>query len=144
MKQASLSSSIVQGGGKRRGEGSISPSEFGVLSSRRGDDTYRRTFQSLCYGCAHTGTECLIHIEEAPRDDLVVVHIESEVIDNGGRDRGSVRWAQRNLPGPLVAMRNPGLVLLSPPSYYGQLERRSRLCDQRQINRAELVYLWRT
>src|SRR6516164_8054696 len=100
MKQASLSSSIVQGGGKRRGEGSISPSEFGVLSSRRRDDTYRRTFQSLCYGCAHTGTECLIHIEEAPRDDLVV-HSESELIDDGGRDRGSVRlwaWAQRNLP----------------------------------------------
>src|SRR6516164_2656319 len=116
MKQASLSSSIVQGGGKRRGEGSISPSEFGVLSSRRGDDTYRRTFQSLCYGRAHTGTECLIHIEEAPRDDLVV-HIESEVIDNGGRDRGSVRWAQRNLPGPLVAMRIPLPCTSSPPSY---------------------------
>ena len=54
-------SSTVHGGGKWRGEGTISRSEFGVLSSWRGDDTYRRTFQPYFYGRARAGTECIIH-----------------------------------------------------------------------------------
>jgi len=49
------------GGGKRQGEGSISRSELGVLSSRRTDDANRRTFQACFYGRTHAGTECIIH-----------------------------------------------------------------------------------
>src|SRR5215472_18013299 len=34
-----------------------------VLSSRRSDHTNRGTFQSRCYGRAHPGTECVVHLE---------------------------------------------------------------------------------
>src|SRR6516165_7091271 len=34
-----------------------------VLSSRRSDNTNRGTFQSRCYGRAHPGTECVVHLE---------------------------------------------------------------------------------
>src|SRR5262249_12036072 len=34
-----------------------------VLSSGRSDDTNRRAFQSHCYGRAHPGTECVVHLE---------------------------------------------------------------------------------
>jgi len=61
----------------------------GVLSSRRGDDTYRRILQPRCYSCAHGGTECVIH---AVRQDVVVVaHPHSEVIDDEGREGGVSR-----------------------------------------------------
>jgi hypothetical protein len=33
-----------------------------VLSSRRSDDTNRRTFQSRCYGRMHSGTERRVHL----------------------------------------------------------------------------------
>src|SRR6516165_2042305 len=36
---------------------------FRVLSSRQSDDTNRGTFQSRCYGRAHPGTECVVHLE---------------------------------------------------------------------------------
>jgi hypothetical protein len=36
---------------------------FGLLRSRRRDDADRRTFQSRCYGPAHTGTERLVHVQ---------------------------------------------------------------------------------
>ena len=34
---------------------------FGVLSSGRGDDTNRRTFQPRYYRLAHASTECVVH-----------------------------------------------------------------------------------
>ena len=36
---------------------------LGVLSSRRGDHTYRRSFAPRCDRCAHTGTERLVHVQ---------------------------------------------------------------------------------
>src|SRR5436190_14364296 len=33
---------------------------FGIFSSRRRDDTYRRVFQSPCYGRVHAVTECIV------------------------------------------------------------------------------------
>ena len=63
MKQASLSSSIVQGGGKLREEGTISRCEFGVIGSWRRVDANRRTFQSPFYRQAHALTECVVHLE---------------------------------------------------------------------------------
>ena len=53
---------------------------FGVLSSRRRDDTNRRTFQSRYYGLAHASTECLVHVHvtgvrSVQMDFVVVVHL---------------------------------------------------------------------
>jgi len=36
---------------------------FRLLGSWRGDDTNRRNFQPGLYGPAHSGTECVIHVE---------------------------------------------------------------------------------
>ena len=74
-KQGS-SSSTVECCGKRRGEGTISPSEFGVISSWRRVDANRRTFPSRCYGPTHSSTECVVHLEvtAALRLDFVVAH----------------------------------------------------------------------
>ena len=60
---------------------------FGLSGPWRGDDTNRRTFQSRCYGRTHAGTECVIHVEVMPRLDFVV-HNESELIDDEGREGG--------------------------------------------------------
>jgi len=35
---------------------------FGVLGSRRCDDTNRRILQARCYGHTHTGAESVVHI----------------------------------------------------------------------------------
>ena len=50
---------IAQRGRERR---KLRRDVFGVLSSRRGDDTNRRIFQSRRYGRAHTATERLVHV----------------------------------------------------------------------------------
>ena len=97
-------SSTVHGGGKWRGEGTISRSEFGVLSSRRSDDTNRRTFQSRCYGRAHTGAECVIHPGlQACLGFVVVAHPHLELIDEEGREGGDFlarSWQCTTLPVP--------------------------------------------
>jgi hypothetical protein len=55
-------SSIVQGGGKLREKGAVSPSESGVISSWRRVDANRCVFQPRCYGLAHSETECVIPV----------------------------------------------------------------------------------
>jgi hypothetical protein len=65
MKQAPVASAVQSG---RRRLGSISPNEFGALSSRHGDDTNRRTFQPCYYRRAHAGggITASVKVKETP------------------------------------------------------------------------------
>jgi len=70
---------------------------FGVLSSRRGDDTNRRILQSCKYGLAHTGTECVVHVSMTGVVRCTDFVLAAHWCAPSHTAKPSAKWANRRL-----------------------------------------------
>ena len=71
---------------------------FGLLRSRRRDDTNRRTFKARSYGRTHARTECFVHIDVTGAAIRYVVSSSSLISPFGGLSM--MKGKGRGIPWP--------------------------------------------
>jgi hypothetical protein len=71
---------------------------LGVLSSRRGGHTYRRSFAPRCDRCAHTGTERLVHVQVMNSDVLCAPALRQASEGKRGYERRGNQREEGMLP----------------------------------------------